>query len=61
MVKDGAQIYGFCNWKMITSFPQTGTPGRGSVLEEEIVTHFGNPVFEVPLEHPSGDVKYAGG
>lgn len=56
MVKDGAQIYGFCNWKMIISFAQTGTPRRGPVLEEEIL-HFGNPVFEVPLEHPSGDVK----
>ena len=55
MVKDGTQIYGFCNWKMIVSFPQTGSPGRG--LEEEIMTHLGNLAFEVPLEHPSRDVK----
>ena len=59
MVKDGTQIYGFCNWKMIVSFPQTGSPGRG--LEEEIMTHLGNLAFEVPLEHPNGDVKLAGG
>lgn len=54
-------MYGFRNWKMSISFPETGTPGGGLSLREQSISHWGNPTFEVPVGHPSGDVKQAGG